>query len=475
MNPQTRDRYRLAPLMRDLKYLTTYGCYPTSAVIELATDGSSAPGDLAFRVLRLSFDGEQGKQTLRDISANQWRMTAKGDVQFDLSFNLDSGYYVLLVSDGYQQSGLPFIVNDKSVPADVAIIRPTFTQWSYHSDGFYPNEKLGVVDRLLGGVGGLGAPGRLTSRLLRRAAQGLNVSGASPGARLFPAHPEINLGTFYLRNNRWDRSIWDKEWGRTEGLWVDEVLSGMPVFSLLEKNNVPYHVYTDIDLHNQNTALNSYRVLIFSGQEGITSSYYKMLESLQSSGTNSFLLWGVQAFGYRQLEYNPQTGVLRYICTRGHEGMWGDSLENRQPDWGDEGQLFGFHFPEPQSATWRYDKLYSHIQVVKCDHPIVRGSQASSAKFSYAVSDVAGQCQPGLTWAGGEVQERVKAEASVIAQLDDERELIGIGEYRNIAFFAPTYLPAFFAYQAHEHPEVEAWFMAALDYLTGQNKRCGSA
>jgi hypothetical protein len=88
--------------------------------------------------------------------------------------------------------------------------------------------------------------------------------------------------------------------------------------------------------------------------------------------------------------------------------------------------------------------------------------------FSYQVHDLNGRSHPGLTWAGGEVQERIAPEATVIAHLDDEPEVIGIGEYRNTVLFSPTYLPAFFAYQSTEHPEIEAWFIAALNYLIGR-------
>jgi hypothetical protein len=81
------------------------------------------------------------------------------------------------------------------------------------------------------------------------------------------------------------------------------------------------------------------------------------------------------------------------------------------------------------------------------------------------VRDLAGASHPGLTWAGGEVQQCVAPGARVIAHLDDDERIIGIGEYRNTVIFSPTYLPAFFAYQSREHPEIEEWFMNALDYL----------
>lgn len=475
-----RSRFRSrgqprAPILRDVDYLASYGCYPRSAVIELEIDRSITPGSLSFRVLKLSFDTRQGRQRLCEVSSKDWVMAAKGEKHFNLSLDVDAGYYLLVVAEGAKQSGFPFVVNENSGPADVAVVRPVFTQWSYHSDGFYFNEKRPLLDRALIQVSRLGPPGRLTDRALRKVARRLNFPGVNFPFKSFPANAEINLKSFYRRNNRWDRSLWDCEWGRLEGMWIDEVISGMAVFALLEKNGVPYHVFTDVDLHNQNKKLESYRVLIFAGQEGITPSYYEALKQLQTNPLTSFLVWGVQGFGYRQLDYNTETGALKYVCTRGHQGMWGDRLEDLQPVWVDEAQLFGFHFPEPQSATWRYDRLYSEIQVAQWDHPIVISHRTSGGKYSYAVRDLAGQNHPGLTWAGGEVQQRVRPEASVIAHLDDERELIGIGEYRNTVFFAPTYLPGFFAYQAHTHPEVEAWFMAALDYLTGKKTRCGSA
>ena len=453
--------------LRDLRYLESYGCYPCRTTIELEIHPPGILEALSFRVLNLIFDSVQGIQALRDVPPKSWEIDFKGQRQFTLSFDLDPGYYLLLAAHQSQSSAVPFVVADYEKPADVAVIRPVFTQWSYHSDGFYFNDYRSPFDRALSHVGQSGGLGRLTERASRELARRLGLHGINFPYRPFPAHSTINLGGFYRRNNRWERTIWDARWGRQEGLWVDEVLSGMPIFALLNKNAISYHVFTDVDFHNQNAALASYRVLIFSGQEGVTNSYYQMLQRLQSAGETSFLLWGTQAFGYRQFAYDAATGELRYLCTRGHRGMWGDELNDRQPDWKDEGRLFGFHFPEPQSPNWRYDKPYSQIIVSQIDHPIVSQFGGPEKTFHYEVQDSNGERHPGLTWAGGEIQRRVTDEARVIAYLDDDPEVIGIGEYRNTVVFAPTYLPAFFAYQSLNHPEVEAWFMGALNYLMG--------
>jgi hypothetical protein len=422
-------------------------------------------GLTVFKLFKLQFDLERGTQLLREVGEETWQLKLKGPTDLELTFDLTPGYYLLFSSEGHQPSALPIIVTDRSAPAEVAVIRPVFTQWSYHSKGFYFNEYRSPSDRLLMRVGGLGKAGRLAERALRQSAGRLRIPKINFPYGPFPAHASISLRDFYRRNNRWDRLLWDKELGRLEGLWVDEVLSGMPIFALLDKNSVPYHVFTDVDLHNQNPALSSYSVLIFSGQEGITPAYHRTLQSLQAARQTSFLLWGVQAFGYRQLAYDAETGELAYVGTRGSRGMWGDQLEGHQPEWGDEGNLFGFHFPEPESASWRYDKPYARIVVKEPEHPIVRRHRQSADTYHYEVRDLAGASHPGLTWAGGEVQQRVAPGAGVIAHLDDDEQIIGIGEYRNTVIFSPTYLPAFFAYQSREHPEIEEWFMNALDYL----------
>lgn len=450
-------------VLRDTKYLENYGCHPPRTTLELETSKPVGAGVAAFKLFRLAFDTARGTQLVREVPGRDWQVESRGGQRLDLSFDLAPGYYLLFTADGPGRSALPVVVTDRSKAADVAVIRPVFTQWSYHAEGFYFNEYRSAADRALMRAGGAGRAGRLVERALRSAAGALRVPKVNFPYRPFPAHPSVNLGGFYRRNNRWDRLLWDRELGRVEGLWVDEPLSGMPVFALLEKNAVPYHVYTDVDLHKRNPELASYGVLVFSGQEGMTRAYHQELESLQSGGRTSFLLWGVQAFGYRQLEYDASGGELSYVGTRGNAGMWGDRLGGRQPEWGDEGRLFGFHFPEPESASWRYDKPYSRIVISRPDHPVVAGAKES---YSYEVRDLSGVSHPGLTWAGGETQRRVEPEARVIAHLDDDPQLIGVGEYRNTLLFSPTYLPAFFAYQSREHPEVERWFMAALDYLT---------
>ncbi len=462
-------------LLRDIKYLETYGCYPRKGIVELESSKSLAKGSISFRVLRLAFNSIKGTQILRDVQKGSWQIDFKDDRQFALSFDFQPGYYLLLASEKYQRNAIPFTISDPKIPTDVAVIRPVFTQWSYHAQGFYSNTRRSLADRMLKRFGRIGLAGQFTEQMIHKSARKFNFQGINFERGVFPAHSTVNLSGFYCRNDRWDRIMWDAEFGQVEGLWVDEVFSGMPIFAILDKNTIPYHVFTDVDLHNQNEALKAYRVLIFSGQEGMTPTYYRMLQFLQESGKTSFLLWGVQGFGYRQLDYDAATGELRYVCTRGHQGMWGDRLEERQPDWEDEATIFGFHFPEPQSAHWRQKALFSQIRVLGSDHPIAKSSKTTSKTFYYEIRDHQDERHPGLTWAGGEVQRRAKQDASVIAHLDDDRELIGIGEYRNTILFSPTYLPAFFAFQGKVHPEVEAWFMAALHYLLDRSGKCVSA
>lgn len=448
-------------LIRDVDYLQTYGCYSPQSSIKFETSadvGSAA----AFKLLRLIFDPDAARQTFLDVPKERWSLELKGPRLISLSFNLDAGYYLFL-STTHQPTGFPIVINDHEKPAEVAIIRPVFTQWTYHANGFYFNAYRAPLDRLIKTIGSIPLAGGRTERGLREAARSLGVGGVNFPYKPFPANRQINLGGFYKRNNRWDRTLWDRQWGAIEGLWVDEILSGTPIFAVLDKHSIPYHVYSDVDLHNQNSALSAYRALIFSGQEGITPSYYAMLERLQEAGNTAFILWGVQGFGYRQLNYDSRSGELEYVGTRGKNGMWGDKLDGRQTDWRDEANLFGFHFPEPGSSNWRYDKPYSRIVVTPTEHPL--GSMLEPKEYRYEVRDLNNESRPGLTWAGGEFQTRVASSAKVIAHLDDDEEVIGIGEYKNTVVFSPTYLPAFFAYQSREHPEIEAWFLKALDYV----------
>jgi len=460
-------------LIRELDYLKTYGIYQTRSEVTYEVGKSGFLSHIQFDLLRVVFDPIHAGLVMRPVeSQRRWRVILVDARRFLLTFDLSPGYYLLVAKLGIFNYALPIVVYDRTQAADVAVIRPVFTQWSYHWAGFYFNERQSLADRVLGTIGRLGLVGRVIEQSLRQSAYKLGLQGINFPYRSFPAHSSVNLCDFYRRNNRWDRTMWNAQLGRLEGIWCDEMLSGMPVFALLDKNDRPYHVFTDVDLHNQNKLLETYRVLIFSGQEGMTPTYYQMLQRLQATGKTSFLLWGVQGFGYRQLDYNDATGELKYICTRGRQGMWGDRLEERQPDWGDEAQIFGFHFPEPQSASWRYDTPYSRIKVHQSDHPITRMSNTAGKNYCYDIRDLKGKSHPGLTWAGGEIQQRVSQDATVIAHLDEDPEVIGIGEYRNTILFAPTYLPAFFAYQGEAHPEVAAWFIGALNYLLDRKSNC---
>lgn len=459
-------------LIRALDYLETRGVYHRKAEVPCAIRHTGPLSHMTFDLQRVLFDVSKGRIVLHPEDQERWQVRSVDHTHLLLTFDLTPGYYVLIAKCEGSRSAMSVVVCDRDQTADIAVIRPVFTQWSYHWAGFYFNEERPLVDRVLGMIEGLGPIGRATARTVRQYGHRLSLQGITFPYKPFPAHPTINLGDFYRRNNRWNRTMWDTQLGCLEGLWNDELLSGMPIFALLDKNRVPYHVLTDVDVHNMSTALEQYRVLVFSGQEGMTPSYYQMLRRLQTTGKTAFLVWGVQGFGYRQLDYDATTGQLTYVCTRGRHGMWGDQLEERQPDWEDEAQIFGFHFPEPQSANWRYETLYSRIKIVQPDHPIVGASSSSDQAHHYEVRDLEGNGHPGLTWAGGEIQQRARPDALVIAHLDEHTEVIGIGEYRNTVLFAPTYLPAFFAYQACAHPEVEQWFMAALHYLLN---KCASA
>jgi hypothetical protein len=253
------------------------------------------------------------------------------------------------------------------------------------------------------------------------------------------------------------------------GLWCDEWTSSFPVFALLDKNEIQFDVYSDVDIHNMNPDLLKYKLLIFYGQEGITSDYYRYLKKISSELKIPMIFLCVQGFGYRQYNYDSVTGELAYICTRGKHGIWGDILEDQDPVWKNEGELFGFQFPEPD-PFWGYNQYtghlpgYSKLKIINKKHWLIQESGITVNEFIYFM-EVKGQRIEGLTGLGGEIQRKFKEEAEVIACLGDDTDIVGIGEYNNILIFSPTYWPIYFAYQQEKHPEVEKLIITAIRHF----------
>lgn len=450
--------------VRDRDYFRSLGVYSPGAIITYEIVSSGGYNNLAANLKRLTFDNivkgiqfeEVKSYGILDFPDKKVDMTIK------LEKNLLPGYYLLLFEKQHFSYGTSIIV-PFPYATPLAVIKPVFTEWTYHAKGSYFNEERAFLDRLLTRLGSFGSSFSKMEAGFRKIAKALKIRGVNFPYKPFPAHRSINLNSFYVQNHRWDRTIWSKEFGAIDGIWNDEILSAFPIFALLEKNNIEFNVLTDIDLHNKNPKLADYDIIIFYGNEGITKEYYDYLAKLADDCKKRIILWGCQGFGYRQLDYNTQTNELTYVCTRGRNGMWGDKLEEREPDWGDEAKLLGFHFPEPEGADWRYLKLYRTLRVKHKNHWLIKESGIEKDGFTYSIMDLNGNMREGLTWAGGEVFKRISSDAEVIACLNDDEDIIGIGEYKNIIVFAPTYLPAYFAYQNEEHPEIEKLFLAAAD------------
>jgi len=425
-------------LIRDLDYCKTFGIYSPGSLINYEIVSS---GGIKVRVSleRLIFNDVAKKIKFESLGNHAtWDLSKRMYRAIKLEEDLPLGYYLLRFKGPNLNHAITVIINDKRKKVRLAIIKPVFTEWTYHSDGFYPSEEKSAFKRLL----------NMPKRGLKRA------------PLKFPAHGSINLTSFYKQNHRWDKTIWDKEFGTIDGLWCDELLCAFPIFSLLEKNNISYHVYTDVDLHAKNKELTKYNTIIFYGSEGMTKEYFDFLSKLANQHKKKIILWGCQAFGYRQLEYDTETHDLSYSCSRGKMGLWGDKLEDQEPDWGDEAKLLGFHFPEPKDADWR--KPYKTLSIIDKDHGLIKGAGLKEKLFTYLIKDHDGNMREGLTWAGGEFFRKVSPDAKVVACLGTDKDVIGIGEYKNILIFSPTYLPAFFAYQNEEHPEIEKMFISAV-------------
>lgn len=469
LSQEMEDRKETLFVVRDIDYVNTFGIYAPGHTIQyefkFLTEGVCNL-DIAISLEQLYFDKENQKVKLRKIRQVQGRSISNYDLlNLRVPDDLPDGFYLYLFTapDGYQV-GNSIIIDDKSKASRIAIIRPVFTEWGYHYHGFYTNECRSKVDKLLTRLEGFSFPSNMLLQLFRRIAQSLCWKNVNYPYK-FPACSYVVLSDFYQQNHRWDKTIWDIEYGKIDGIWCDDVVSSFAIYGLLSKNGVDFDVYSDVDMHVANPVLNNYDVIIFYGAELMTLQYYQYLKILIENYGKAVILWGVQGFGYRQVDYDVKTHMLTYKCTRGKIGMWGDKLESIEPSWSNEGDLFGFQFPEPHSRNWR--KYYSTLNINIPNHWLVKKALSSGKlKFEYYIN-VDGRRVKGLTGAGGEILKKFSKDAQVIAYLDEDQDVIGIGEKGTTLVFSPTYWPAFFVYQAKEHPEIEALFLAALyHYLT---------
>jgi hypothetical protein len=362
---------------------------------------------------------------------------------FPLPARLATGYYRLRPLD-QPDFAHPLPVNGEgSEDAPVAVVRPLLTEWSYAVDGFYPSRgerELTLRARL---------SGALRRLLLRERPR-------------FPMRPSVRLDQPYRRNWLWARESWHPVHGLLRGCWNEEIISAWPLYLLLDSLGVRYRVYADTDLHFGTLDLERHDRLLLYGADGITGACFSALQRFAARDGARLVLWACQGLGYREYALSEDGSVLSHVATRGRFGMWGERLGETDPAW-DEGAVFGFRFPTPEGPRWWLKAPYRTIEVVRPDHWLIQGAQLAASSFIYEKRDADGVIQPGLIRFGGEFFEPAHPDATVVARIPEgDTPLIGIGEFRNVVTFSPTYWPAYWLWHYPRHPEVPALLRAAL-------------
>jgi hypothetical protein len=440
--------------VRDLRYLETFGIYRPGAELrlELGHFTQEWSPELAVTpvLLRVTTHAITGRLWLDPIRVYP---STPASTRFDLQLPADlrSGQYLIeFRHPGQGRVVYPLFADGGGPEVRMAVVVPTFTVWGYHeTDGFYPGHARAPVDLALARLGRSSLAGFVAAAAAVVLFKLLGLRVTQPQ---WPAHRSIELTGFFKTNHRWPKALWDEDLDRLDGLWTDDIDCVMPLFALLDRLGAPFRVVSDVDVHRDDARLKGFRALLFTGQESMTESYFQCLRDLAAAGV-MLVLWGVQGFGYRQVVFDDRTGRLTYVCSRGKRGFWGERLEDAQPPW-NEGELFGFWFPSPDSpeATNPHRIQYSRLVVDDHSHWLVSGLDLRP-ETSYAVF-ASGAMRPGLNWMGGEPFRRVVPEARVIAHLD--RDVIGLGEYKSTIVVSPTFLPAYGVYQPERHPEVLA-------------------
>ncbi len=369
------------------------------------------------------------------------RWIARDAVTFKLPGDLPGGYYRLRPVD-QEDYAFPLPVNGPDAEdAEIVLVRPVLTEWSYHHRGFFPSR-----------VAGLGTLRRAMAAFARR------LPGRGPR---FPVRASIRLDAAYERNWTWDRTPWHATFGRLRGCWNDEILSAWPVHLMLAALGLRYKVYSDIDLHRGIVSPGRHSRLLLYGAEGLTRAAFEALAAAASQPDVRLILWACQGLGYREYGLSDDGRTLRHLATRGRRGLWGEPLGPSDPSW-DEGQAFGFRFPTPEPG-WRTRAGYRTLVIERPDHWIVRQAGLAYDRYAYDFVDGTGTKHPGLIWPGGEYLEPAHPDAVVVARIaEGDRPLVGIGEFRNALVFSPTYWPAYWLWRHPHHPEVLDLFRAAL-------------
>lgn len=448
--------------VREAGHARNGGVFAPGAQLRLHLEGMPwCSRGLAVRIVlrRVAFDSELGRPSFPTAGVLGSVAVSPGlqDASVQLPADLESGMYLLdFVNPVQERVAMPVYVSAaQGAPVAGAVIVPTFTVWGYdETSGFYPGHGRPLVDRRVHQLAKLG----LTGWALGTAARvGLKRAfGVHLNQPKWPVHKRVNLHEFFGTNHRWSKWLWDPELGRTNGIWNDDVDITIPFFALAARAGARFRIYSDIDVHRQATELAAEKRLVFLGQESLTTQYWEMLKRHLDGGGEA-ILWCPQGFGYRQVRYDLSTGELEYVCSRGRRGFWNEALEQEDPPW-DEGSLFGFRFPSPDSADAtnphkrQYGKMLVQADVSSKNHIIPKGTEIPAVVWDGRA------WRPGYNWLGGEPFRRVLGDAQILVSMSDDPEVIGYGRFNRTAVVSPTFLGALWAYGHLRTPLVEAIF-----------------
>ncbi len=351
-----------------------------------------------------------------------------------------------------------FINEPDGSPASAAVVVPTFTMWGYHeSGGFYPGHNRPSADLFIHRLAKAGLLGWASATAVRMITAKLNVHLNQPH---WPLHHSIRLDQPFRTNHRWSKWLWDEELSRLEGVWNDDIDILLPFFALADAAGVSLRIYSDLDMDREVPEIHSEKRLVFVGQESLTTRYWRHLSRFAELG-GEVVLWCPQGFGYRQVDYDAQSATLRYVCSRGKRGFWGEALEPEDPPW-DEGALFGFRFPSPDSpdATNPHRVLYSALRTLEPLHSSSFEIPAGEV-FSATIWDGERE-RPAVNWMGGEPFRRVIPGARVYASMAEDDDVIGFGTYGRCTVVSPTFLGALWSYGLLRQPLVQCLFELAV-------------
>ncbi len=447
---------------RDVRHAETGSVYRAGATLEIelsAPSGVAGPLRISPVVRRVGFDPVSRRPQLTPVIAwDRIELGADGARASGPLPRTPGMYVVEFANPTRARVGLAAFVTAESLDAPVVIL-PTFTMWGYHrTSGFYPGHARPTADRRLGQIGRLGLAGRVAALAGRIGAK--RLFGVHVTQPTWPVNRRVRLDAYFETNHRWTKQVWDPEIASIEGLWNDDIDITIPFFALADAHGCAFRLATDLDLHRQDDALLEANRWIFVGQESLSANGWRHLERFVDTG-GGVTLWCPQGFGYRQVEYDDATRTLSYVCSRGRRGFWNEPLEDQDPPW-DEGAIFGFRFPSPDSsdATNPHRVQYGALTVGATRNSTIAQAVPAGTTVRYPLW-ANGAWRPGLNWMGGEPFRRVRPDAVVHVHMSEDADVIGYGTFGNTAVVSPTFLGALWAYGG-DQTLVDALFRDAV-------------